>query len=95
MVAVAYDYIDDDEVDDSDFDDATDSRTADSVTKKQDTTKINAAGVTSASVKTDVDYVISRGDSASSGTGTKMNNLMKWSFFGHYFTIQITVHMEA
>lgn len=73
MVAVAYDYIDDDEVDDSDFDDATDSKLTDSVTKTQDTTKINAAGVTSASVKTDVDYVISRGDSTSSGTVRKTN----------------------
>ena len=75
MVAVAYDYVDDDEVDDADFDQATDI--ANSVTNEQDTTKINAAGVTSARAKTDVNYVISRGDSTSSGTGQKMNNLME------------------
>ncbi len=75
MVAVAYDYVDDDEVDDADFDQASDI--ANSVTNEQDLTKINAAGVKCAKVKTDVNYVISRGDSASSGTGTKMNNLME------------------
>lgn len=78
LAAVAYDYDDDDdyEIDDSSVDDAhDDSRNNNSFTKTQDTTKINPVGVTS--VNSDVNYVISRRNSTSSGAVKKFNNLME------------------
>jgi hypothetical protein len=66
LAAVAYDYIDDDEVDHSDEDEAHDRR-INSITTKQHSTKITA-GVTG-----EVDYVISRTNSTSSGAAKKFD----------------------